>query len=1099
MMLVIVASLGSTSINESILVVCFLGFQYVIEAFMDYKTDCAWENMALNKYQKMCEVCITVRRDNHLQSIPSTNLVPGDLVYLYPGDILCADARIVSSNWSLPASISDVRGYFLSHSHISVPADPRDLSRYRLIVKDVVFNEDYYLVPKVEYSLPVDSVASERWNMIFAGSMIVRGMCKVLITHTGRNLHALRHCRFPFSSFNKVTNSCTCLPSSTKKKYSFDSVLPHEFQDAAASLFAWGLALFSFLPALFNEYKTSPMSFWLSRLGLYFMPDTSRFFHLPHFIASSFLETCQKKYQIYFSSWESIERLAGIDVIFLESDAILSTTQLNIQMFAIHDAFVSVLDHDTFASSAASTIPSSRESSSSLFGYPVSELNPNLLLEWKQYFPLFVCCLLSSPNAMQYALSSAVRLKIAKPTDGNNSQPASTAAEDELFTLNAQFDRSFVRFLEAVDQQEVSMYPSSQSASARFNLASFAELHLNQPLINEKLEDAAFGFSSHCLRRVAMHESDIHDSDAYRENMSDESSISPSTRSSPHGRVLSASSSTPQRYMIYLRGPPEVILSHSTRILLPAIPTEDSESKSSAFQFLEGISILDPPHHEVVLTAEKTQHLQSQIARAYAAGLRLIAFAQGEAILSAGSYSCDSVVWVGFVAFSHPVSSSVHSAIACLQQIGISVKLVINEPNEQYAEYLIKQTGIAPQPTCCTMANDSHTIIQEQELVRVLSATYYHTNQSPSNLLEVIRVHQGTLRNVLLVGTQFTSQELVSAVSVFAVRQTRLLSRYLAFNRPVIVLRDSLMELMLGVIISRKMWTALANCILWFGASKGFLISMFAYEAYFVSLQQLLLIGIMTLVEVFIILILEPANWDNLLRFSPRRWKTNMTTTFFPSWVSPRVASFATCQFFCYSVTLIVIRKELLRHRADDDSNVDSLSDAGLLNLLNSLCFLSYMVGHISLLLFLICESKYRKPSINEEVASQNIGNSLESTSTLQSSISPSQPLLPHSVPLQSPSTLDLLGPLLQEPVINVATILWIGFLISFCNLCIFSTTFQAFFATSPLIWMEISLTFFQLEVTAPAWVIAVILLTSLLHFDLLIWLAVDTRLGFRK
>ncbi|MCP5329851.1 MAG: HAD-IC family P-type ATPase [Pseudomonadales bacterium] len=94
-----------------------------------------------------------VLRDGRLHSLDSTELVPGDVVSLQPGDRVPADMRLLQSK--------DLRS---DESALTGESQPCE---------------------KCCDTLPGDTALAERHNMLFLGTMIVAGSARGLVTHTG--------------------------------------------------------------------------------------------------------------------------------------------------------------------------------------------------------------------------------------------------------------------------------------------------------------------------------------------------------------------------------------------------------------------------------------------------------------------------------------------------------------------------------------------------------------------------------------------------------------------------------------------------------------------------------------------------------------------------------------------------------------------------------------------------------------------------------------------------------------------------------------------------------------------------------------------------
>ena len=110
---------------------------------------------SMNALKKMDVILAKVIRDGKSKSIPSEQLVPGDLIPLEAGDIVPADGRLVAVN-SLQCDESSLTGE-------SLPSD------------------------KIIEALNDDTVAGDQHNMAFKGTSVITGNGKMVIT--GISLH----------------------------------------------------------------------------------------------------------------------------------------------------------------------------------------------------------------------------------------------------------------------------------------------------------------------------------------------------------------------------------------------------------------------------------------------------------------------------------------------------------------------------------------------------------------------------------------------------------------------------------------------------------------------------------------------------------------------------------------------------------------------------------------------------------------------------------------------------------------------------------------------------------------------------------------------
>ncbi|USS40010.1 cation-translocating P-type ATPase [Thermococcus aggregans] len=151
-LILIIAALISALLGEIIdsiaigIVILIMGIMGFLQEYRAEKT--------IEALKKLMEPVSLVIRDGKEQQIPSKNLVPGDILILSEGDKIPADARLIES-YNLEVDESSLTGE-------SVP-----------VAKDA------------NAVLPEDTPVSNRTNMVFAGTYVVRGKGKAVIVETG--------------------------------------------------------------------------------------------------------------------------------------------------------------------------------------------------------------------------------------------------------------------------------------------------------------------------------------------------------------------------------------------------------------------------------------------------------------------------------------------------------------------------------------------------------------------------------------------------------------------------------------------------------------------------------------------------------------------------------------------------------------------------------------------------------------------------------------------------------------------------------------------------------------------------------------------------
>lgn len=115
-----------------------------------------WHAMrSVEALQKITQTVALVLRNGKQKKLQAHLLVPGDIIYLNSGDVVPADARLVK--------------------HQS------------LATKEASLTGESNQVEKSLETLPLKTTLAERYNMVFNGTIVVRGEAKAIVTATGDN------------------------------------------------------------------------------------------------------------------------------------------------------------------------------------------------------------------------------------------------------------------------------------------------------------------------------------------------------------------------------------------------------------------------------------------------------------------------------------------------------------------------------------------------------------------------------------------------------------------------------------------------------------------------------------------------------------------------------------------------------------------------------------------------------------------------------------------------------------------------------------------------------------------------------------------------
>lgn len=134
--------LDATAILIVILINAGIGFWMELQA-----------QRSMNALKKMASVPAKIFRDGVLSEIPSENVVPGDLLFAEAGDMITADARIISST--------------------------------QLSVNEASLTGEAMPVEKIETDISENVPLAERTNMLHKGTFVTNGNATTLVVATG--------------------------------------------------------------------------------------------------------------------------------------------------------------------------------------------------------------------------------------------------------------------------------------------------------------------------------------------------------------------------------------------------------------------------------------------------------------------------------------------------------------------------------------------------------------------------------------------------------------------------------------------------------------------------------------------------------------------------------------------------------------------------------------------------------------------------------------------------------------------------------------------------------------------------------------------------
>lgn len=133
---------------DAIAIIIVILINAIIGFWMEWQAE-----ISMNSIKKIAEVPAKVIRDNKLLQINAEDVVPGDLLYLESGDMICADARIMSS--------------------------------VELMINESSLTGEAIPIQKKESELIIDRPINERNNVLFKGTFVSSGIAKAIVDNTG--------------------------------------------------------------------------------------------------------------------------------------------------------------------------------------------------------------------------------------------------------------------------------------------------------------------------------------------------------------------------------------------------------------------------------------------------------------------------------------------------------------------------------------------------------------------------------------------------------------------------------------------------------------------------------------------------------------------------------------------------------------------------------------------------------------------------------------------------------------------------------------------------------------------------------------------------
>jgi Ca2+-transporting ATPase len=139
------------SLLDSFTIIAVVTVLVLVEVWNEYRA-----KRSIAALKNLASPTATALRNGRIEEAATSQLVPGDIILLKPGQRVPADARLIEA--------------------FGLEVDEASLS-----------GESFPIAKDATTVLPVDAKANEQKNMIFAGTVVTKGQAKALITATGAN------------------------------------------------------------------------------------------------------------------------------------------------------------------------------------------------------------------------------------------------------------------------------------------------------------------------------------------------------------------------------------------------------------------------------------------------------------------------------------------------------------------------------------------------------------------------------------------------------------------------------------------------------------------------------------------------------------------------------------------------------------------------------------------------------------------------------------------------------------------------------------------------------------------------------------------------
>jgi len=150
LLIAVIVSFLIGSMIDAIVILAIVILNASIGFFQQYRAE-----KALIGLRSMLVLTSVVIRDGKHQKIPSSEIVPGDILIFEPGNKINADCRIIEDK--------------------------------NLQTNEAVLTGESMPVNKFDEKLPLETTLAERLNMLYTGTQITRGSARAVVVATGMN------------------------------------------------------------------------------------------------------------------------------------------------------------------------------------------------------------------------------------------------------------------------------------------------------------------------------------------------------------------------------------------------------------------------------------------------------------------------------------------------------------------------------------------------------------------------------------------------------------------------------------------------------------------------------------------------------------------------------------------------------------------------------------------------------------------------------------------------------------------------------------------------------------------------------------------------